>query len=366
MNYRKVTIHPAESIAAAGTKTIDITGNDVISRILVKYIITKGVAGHTMAAPLAADITKIELVDGSDVLFSLTGYEAQALNIYDRKCGTMNFGQQMASCMGESFYGLDFGRYLFDPMLGLDPKRFRNLQLKISYTLVGSDTTCTAAILEVFSDNFDEKGVSPIGFLMSKEHYSYTCGADGSFEYIDLPTDHPLRKLLLRAYTDAREPEYTIESVRLDEDNLKRIPIDITLKKYIDMMMGEWTPVEELFSCIVTDTAGGARTYYMTPTNEFPSIAGFGTPGTLVLGSPSGWMRGGKVVLISETGGQNIYGIVHGFCPNHCIEFPFGNPQDIDDWYDITKINALKLRLEAAGSGTSGKAQVVLQQLRKY
>lgn len=366
MNYRKVTVHPLESLTTAGTKTIDIKGIDVISRLLIKYIITKGAAGHTMAAHLAKDITKIELVDGSDVLFSMTGYEAQALNIYDRKCGSMCFGQQMASCGGESWYGLDFGRFLFDPVLALDPRKFKNLQLKITYTLASSDTTCAASSLEVFSDVFDQKAASPQGFLMSKEFYSYTPGADGSFEYIDLPTDYPLRKMLLRAYYDAREPEYEIESVRLDEENLKRIPLDITLKKYIDMMMGEWTPVEELFSLITTDAAGGTRNYYMTPTNEFPSIAGVSTPGTLAFGSPSGWMRGGFVRLVTETGGQNFYGIVHGFCPNHCIEFPFGDPKDIADWYDITKLDSLRLRLEAAGGGASGTAQVVLQQLRKY
>ena len=365
MNYRKVTVHPLESIAAAGTKTIDIKGTDMISRLLIKYIITKGVAGHTMAAHLAKDITKIELVDGSEVLFSMTGYEAQALNIYDRKCGSMCFGQQMASCPGESLYGIDFGRFLFDPMLALDPTKFKNLQLKISYTLVGSDTTCVASSLEVFSDNFDQKVPSPVGFLMAKELYSYTCGADGSFEYIDLPTDYPLRKLLLRAYTDAREPEYTIESIRLDEENLKRIPLDITLRKYINMMMGEWTPVEELFSCIAAQVAD-VRVFYVTPTNEFPSFAGLCTNAGDLYATGVGWFGGGKITLAAPGGSHNVYGIAHGYLPNHCIEFPFGDPKDIDDWYDVTKIDSLKLRLEAAGSGTGGVAQVVLQQLRRY
>jgi hypothetical protein len=362
MNYRKVTIEPLVSIDSAGTRTIDIGGKDVISRILIKYVITKGVAGHTMAGPLAKDISKIELVDGSDVLFSMSGYEAQALNIYDRKCGSMNHGQQMASCPGTSFYGLDFGRFLFDPVLALDPSKFTNLQLKITYTLVSSDTTCAASSLEVFSDVFDEKVVSPMGFLMSKEIYNYTVGADGTIEYIDLPTDYPLRKMLVRAYLDAYEPDHVLESIRLDEDNLKRIPLDITFKKYVDMMMCEWTPVVELFSCIpyIYTTP---RTYYVTPTNQFPSIAGLGSGDNVVVGMSSDWMRGGKVKIITEGGGQNLSGVAHGFLPNHCVEFPFGDPKDMDDWYDITRIKNLKLRLEANVAGT---AQVVFQQLRKY
>jgi hypothetical protein len=359
VNYRKVTVHPLESIAAAGTKTIDIQGTEVISRLLIKYIITKGAAAHTMSAHPAKDVTKIELVDGSDVLFSLTGYEAQALNIYDRKCGSMCVGQHMASCPEESWYGLDFGRFLFDPVLGLDPKRFKNLQLKVSYTLTSVDSTCTASSIEVFSDVFDEKVVSPVGFLMSKELYSYTTGADGSFEYIDLPTDYPLRKMLLRAFTNHYEPEYTLESVRIDEENQKRIPLDITLSKYINMMMSQWKEVSETFAIIGYTTE---RDYYVTPSNYFVGVAGLST-GDENFTAVTGWPRGGYITTITH-GGQNFYGQVHGFCPNHCVELPFGDSMDMEDWYDLTKLQSLRLRLESAVA--SGAAQVVLQQLRKY
>jgi hypothetical protein len=359
VNYRKVTVHPLESIAAAGTKTIDIQGIEPISRLLIKYIITKGVAAHTMSAHPAIDITRIELVDGSDVLFSLTGYEAQALNIYDRKVGSMCAGQHMASCPEESWYGLDFGRFLFDPLLALDPKRFKNLQLKVSYTLTGVDSTCTAASIEVFSDVFDQKVVTPMGFLMSKELYSYTTGADGSFEYIDLPTDYPLRKMLVRAFTTAYEPEYTIESIRIDEENQKRIPLDLTLSKYLSIMRGVWHQVVEQFAIIGYTSE---RVYYVTPTNYNVAVAGLST-GDENFTSPSGWPRGGKIT-VSTHGGQNFYGHVHGYCPNHCVELPFGDGNDVDDWYDLTKLQSLRLRLESAVA--SGTAQVVLQQLRKY
>lgn len=361
MNYRAVVVHPLESIDAAGTKTIDIRGLDIISRIMIKYELYK--SKHDMDAHAALDVTKIELVDGSDVLFSLTGAEVQALNIYDRKCGSMCKGQHMASCYDETWYGLDFGRFLFDPELALDPARFRNLQLKITYVLTTADTGASAARLEVFSDVFDEKVVSPVGFLMSKEHYSYTCGADGSYEYIELPTDYPIRKMLVRGYTQAYEPEYTIQSVRLDEENQKRVPININLEKYINMMMSQWAEVEEALACITYTLT--ERIWYTTPTNYFPSVAGVGT-GDELISSPPTWPRGGKVTLYSHAGGQNFFGLVRGYCPNHCVEFPFGDPMDLADWYDVTRLDNLRLRLEAGDSGASGEAQVVLQQLRRY
>lgn len=361
MNYRKVTIHPRESLSSAGTKTITIRGVDVISRILIKFELYK--SKHDMDNHAASDITKIELVDGSDALFSMTGLEAQALNIYDRKCGSMCKGQHMASCYDETWYGLDFGRYLFDPELALDPKQFTNLQLKITYTLTTADTGASAARLEVFADVFDEKVVTPVGFLMSKEYYSYSCGDDGSYEYIDLPTDYPMRKMLVRAYTASYEPHYSIESVRLDEDNLKRTPIDIAVESYVTMMMSEWQEVEEALA-VITYTLT-ERTWYTTPANYFPSVAGVST-GDELISSPPGWPRGGAVTLYSHAGGQNFFGLVRGYCPNHCVEFPFGDPKDMNDWYDVTKIDNLRLRLESGDSGSSGAAAVILQQLRKY
>lgn len=360
MNYRTVTIQPLKTFDTDGTLILPIRGTDVISRITIKFDITKVL--HAMSRHSASDITRIELVDGSDVLFSLTGYECQALCIYSRKCGGMVRGQHMGGNPERSFYGLDFGRYLYDPVLALDPKRFDNLQLKVTYTLNTMDADAAAGSIEVFSHVFDEKVVSPIGFLMSKEHYSYQCGADGSYEYIDLPTDWPLRKLLVRGWEDGEEPESVIESVRLDEDNLKRIPIDIVTKTYNDMMKAVWTPVQEMFSIIVSNAIGNI--FYVTPTNYFPSIAGMNS-GENLMYAQHGWMKGGKVDVLCITG-SNYHGVAHGFLPNHCVEFPFGDPMDIDDWYDITKLDSLKLRLEAGDSEDSGYAQVVLEQLRKY
>ncbi|KKK87598.1 hypothetical protein LCGC14_2751610, partial [marine sediment metagenome] len=101
--------------------------------------------------------TKIELIDGSDVLHSLDGGQNQALCIFDRKCPTMNHGQYINANSQRSLYGIDFGRFLFDKELALDPSRFRNLQLKVSYDSDISDDGVTSGSLEVWADLFDEK-----------------------------------------------------------------------------------------------------------------------------------------------------------------------------------------------------------------
>lgn len=357
MRYRIATIHPTESITSAGTKTIEIKDKDPISRIQVRYRVTK--TKHSMDAPGCFDVTKIELVDGSDVLFSMTGAECQALNIYNRRVGTMNHGQHSSGNGEINYFGLDFGRWLWDKVLALDPTRFKNLQLKISYVLTTSDSSGAAAELEVLAWLFDEAVISPMGFLTGKELYSFTPGADGAFEYIDLPTDRLMRKMLVRGYYDGREPWYELESIRLDEDNQKKIPLDITFEKYYQFMKPFWQELSEPFM-VIPNTSG--HVYYVTPTDYYARIAGLSTGAVYFVAS---WMPGGKIT-INASAGTDILGTAKGFLPNHCFEVPFGDDKDIEDWYDVTKVGSLRLRLESATGGISGTAQVVTEQMRKY
>lgn len=359
MNYRTATILAAKDLGGSGTEPIAIKITDIISRITLKWGPLKGQNGDS--APQWKDITKIELVDGSDVLHSMNGGENQALCIYDRKCPTMNEGCHINANISLSTYAIDFGRYLFDPVLALDPKRFNNLVLNVTYNEAVSDTLATAGILEVKAECFDQKMVSPMGFFMAKEHWNAAKPTAG-YEYIQLPTDYPIRKMLLQAYLAAYEPWYQVSEARLDEDNEKRIPFDWDLEQYLNYMIGIWTPVREKFMATITQDSP----YFVTPTDYWTNLSAIGSNANLYAYITGANHKGGKIILTSSTGaGLEVNGVVSGYLPNHCFEFPFGNPQDMDDWYDVTKVGSLRLRLKA-GTGASTTTGVVLQQLRRY
>jgi len=360
MKYRRTTILPTASKVAAGTETISIKVSDPISRIGIRWGIT-ATATDMSAAP-AADITKIELVDGSDVLHSLSGYENQALAIYSRRVGTMQYGRLHQSLVTQSFFGIDFGRKLYDPLLALDPTRFENLQLKITYALTNVYSDGAAGELEVWADVFDEKVITPIGFLMAKEHYSYTMAADGSYEYITLPTDYLLRKMLIRAHRDQYTPTAQLQAVRLDENNEKKIPFDITLEDWIVGMLGRRQVVEEL---IEGNAVHEEHTYYVTPTDEWcVTLLHLRDQAYNII--QTDWVNGGQVKMYFNGGSAAFQGMARGHYPHHTFEFPFGDDQDPEDWYDVTELGNLRLRLEAGDSGVEGTCQVVLEQLRGY
>jgi hypothetical protein len=359
MNYRTATIQSPTDLGPSGTQTIDINVKDVISRLIITFSRTK--SKHSMDAEPWKDMPKIELVDGSDVLHSMNGGENQALCMYDRRAPCMNHGQHLSACSEFDVFGIDFGRYLFDPSLAFDPKRFANPQLKITWNEALSDTGVTANGLAVYAECFDEKVPSPIGFLMSKEHWNAAKPTSG-YEYVDLPTDYAIRKMILQAFRSGYEPWYQVSEARLDEDNEKRIPFDWDLELYHRIMKPIWVPVSQQFEAQVDSTGAD---FYIQPTDFYATLVAMPSNIAAYNYSTGGYFKGGKVTLKGNTGNSQVVGIARGYLPNHCFEFPFGDPNDLNDWYDVTKIGSLRLRLKA-GPGASTTTGLVLQQLRKY
>ncbi len=361
MNYRQATILAGSDVDAAGTKDMEIKIKDIISRITIDFAVTK--SKHGMDSYRHNNITKVELKGDGEVLFSMNGGQIQALNIYDRKCPTLNGDACMSGVAERASYGLDFGRYLFDPQLGLDPKQWNSLILYVTYDENVSDTGVTANEMNVWADVFDEKIVTPMGFLRGYQHDSRTPPSSG-YDYITIPTDKTIRKMLVQGYRAQYHPYYQITEVRLDEDNEKRIVFDWDLDDYYQVMKGIWTPVRENIMGIIG--GGGDFVYYCTPTNYFGLMLAMGV-GSACYGYVDTWQKGGYFVPYASGASQPfVQAKVEGLLPNHCFEFPFGNPMEVDDWYAVRPEMDLRLRIKAGSGGASGTIATVLQQLQRY
>ena len=360
MNYRLAVIYDELTLpAVAGTITIPIRLEEPISRIAIKFQVTKSL--NCMTGHPAEDITRIEIVDGSDVLHSSTGLENQSLCIFDRKTPTMWNGVALINNAQESMYGIDFGRWLFDPELAFDPKRFSMPQLRITYNSRVSDTGATVPRLMAVAYVFDEKVINPVGFLMSKEHHSSACPANNAYLYVEMPIDYPYRRFLLRAHLLRTNPQTNVQHIRLDEDNLRRLPIDMNMEDYIYLSMCRWQQVNEpLHICI----EGANQNFFFTASNYFNMVGGEVTAAAHPVSAVRA-LTGGNVEL-SSTEVTTMMGQTMGWCPNHSIDYEFGDVNDLNDWYDVTKVGNLRLRVQGGASGIAAAYQVLLQQLRYY
>lgn len=359
MNYRLATIFAKKSYTDDVVEIIDINLQDPISHLVIEMSNTRGSASPS--AHITADLVRIELLDGSDVLTSMTGMEAEAMDWY-------NSGGEQRSSYNYWMNGggptrtvvVSFGRWFWDEMLALDPNRFRNLQLKISLDEQIHDTSATALSLEVWAAIFDQADISPIGFLMGKEIKAYTLTSSGH-EYTDMPLDYPYRGFFLQSLLAGTEANQTITNIKLSEDVDKRVPIDQGTDDILRTIEQVSKPVRESFWC-ATDTSN--RNQFIMPTTRVIGNANEwnAAPGTGSISLYDG--DGGQLKTMQLTTGANVMIQVEGWLPHGVFHIPFGRQNEIEDWYDVRRVGSLVADITAAA--VTHTARIFLQQLRAY
>jgi len=362
VKYRIATLLAVTDVSSDYTEDIDVDVKDPISQIVICYDEMHVGSGSAQGHP-AECVTKIELIDGSDVLYSLSGVEAQAVDYYHNHIEPANRMRYLNTNYAYMVFNINFGRYLYDPELALDPARFSNLKLRITIDRGAGGTASVAGRLRVIAHLFDEKTISPIGFLMQKEVKTYTLG-DSSHEYTDLPLDHPYRKLFIRGQRDSYTYDNQIANIKLSEDGDKKVPFNQSsynlvrgvisqTKPYCEGIKGAGHPAGRFYFCTpcFDVTFAGAQWRNVTQTDNVPHFYGG---------------AGGYFEECQVTGAGNWSAICQGWLPHAVLEIPFGLQGDIADWYDVSGLGNLKLDITGGGSVGTAYAQIMLQQLRRY
>jgi len=357
MKYRTTTVLARSDLGVSGTKIIDINLKDIVSKLLFRIeatVVNTVFTGHVLDC-----VSKIELVDGSDVLCSLSAYQMDGLHFLDTgKLASLEV-EALYDTTLDVFTAMLFGRFLHDPELAFDPKQFTNPQLRITYDATAVMALATHVYLTVLAECFDEKVPSPVGFLRNTEHYRYTSEAD-TYKYIDLPTDLPLRKLIVQPKRYQWAPVSTLAEVRIDEDNLKRIPFDLDYVNLRALMFHQFGEVE--YSFVSVGHVNPAWPLY-TPVADMGPVE---ANNMVTIESPRvQGQAGSHLALHCSDTTNSVFGRGHGRIPCFMVCYPFGDQKDIDDWYDLAGVGSLKLRIKD-GAVAPASTRVILQQLRRY
>lgn len=358
MKYRQVELQARKTYTSDTTEIIDINLADPISNLIIAVENTNSSA--TMTAHPLASVLQIDLVDGSDVLFSLDGYEAEALDWYNNGGQfRSNYNYFLNGGTSMRLIGINFGRKLWDELYAFDPKMFTNPQLKIQLDIDAGGMSCATMYLTVWANVFDEKVPSLQGFLTAKEVKQYTM-ASATHEYTDLPLDHTYRSLFFRPFLLGTEPNQAVTLIKLSEDQDKRVPFEIEGQEITRNLMEMYGPVEEHYYF-----ATGTSTKYI-----------YCAPTTRVVATGAVWAAaaadaqpafyngdGGRLDTITDTAGSNYQVFARGWVP-HCVyQIPFGDQMDPDDWYDVRGLGSLRLDITGAAAA---QGFIFLQQLRPY
>ena len=362
MKYRLATVFAEKEFTADATEIIDMNIADPISELIVRFQVENGAEANATGHPVRC-IEKIELVDGSDVIFALSGAEAHALDWYNHQIVRPNIMWYLTNLVMDCALHISFGRFPMDPLLAFDPRKFRNPQLKITIDKDGGGMNTAGVTVSVFARTFDEKTIEPTGFLMNKEIKDYAL-ASGTREYTDLPTDYPYRKLLLRSQKYGSGIEHCFDTIKLSEDNDKKVPLNHAIEEILHAITGYGKPYREW---ILTNAPTGGRNIFITP-GYWPAFSATGWTSAVPSHQASVYEGdGGRAKVYKTTDGQNIQIMCMGWCPHSTIEIPFGMQGEIEDWYDVTKLGSLRLNMKAGTAvDSSDTCQVFLQQLRKY
>jgi len=355
MNYRNVVLQDNLTITTAGTSTYDINLADVISRLQFKFNIANHGTTPVIIAHPARAVTKIEVIDGSHTIASCSGEELLAQNYYDHNRSPWTYINGVTGTQSYFNINLDFGRWLWDPQLAFDPKKYMNPQLRVTYNKALYESSATAMYMTVTADTFDEKAVSPRGFIKRHEITSWT-PATSTREYIDLPTDFPIRALFAAGYSTTADVRSQIHDWKLTEDAGKKVPFDSPTRHTVAQVMSDYNPIIEP---VIFIAAAATEVVYTMPSYECQ----FSVIGTL---APDNWLTSytaDTLTMDATATGNRAEGFARGHIPFHTLPAYFGDKDNLEDWYDTSNIKNLELQTLAGTVGTSPVGRVHLEQL---
>jgi len=364
MIYRRHYIANRQVLADSGEQTWDVRVRDPISALWVEFRATNG-ATHNVNNSLPEVIDKIELIDGSKVICSMSGVEAFALACYSLgKFPYHNFTEWPGDIpvIGIPIF---FGRRFFDAQYAVDPTRFTNLQVRIKWNLanvraVGATGYVTGtAYVTIFAD-LQEGGGAPQGYLLHKQIYAFTSAASGVV-YIDLPVDYPYKGILIRAAKAATYLDALLTAVKVTCDADKFVPVDIRMSE----LMTSYPFGSPLFNYAHDFHLKNADTYYtILKREERPAVDVEDTADCVVGLFHVGYGEGNASVYVAGSASgsyRNISAHVSGYLPYGAWHLPFGNPEVVEDYLPAPSYKSV--RLELTEGAASGACSVVTSQL---
>jgi len=368
--YRDYYIENEKTLANSGTVVIELAVVDPISEIHIRFKAKNG-ATSNKNNPICKNISKIEIVDGSNVIYSLNGYMAQAMSYYQRRVMPSMQRQGGPSENQEDHFIIRFGRWLWDPIFALVPAKFRNLQLKITWALNISGTTwlTDSAKLTIIAKIMEDMAAEPSHFMMAKSHYSWTTVASGE-ERIALPSDHPYALMLFRAWETETKLQSTITNLKLSLDQDKDIPFNLSSWDFLKAMENEFglfTLEQHVFAGTEENvqTHMGVGETIVATSESAPAGAGVTNTYPALHGVDSGHAN---IALTDSAGTDDVDSIIQmvtrGQALNHCFAYPFGLMNDPDTYLKAPDYGDVKAILTQGNAGAA--ANFALLQLKAY
>lgn len=364
MKLRDYYLARGQTVPDSGAVTWNLPQGLKIQDVRVIYSSTNGATSNTLGK-IAPSVTKIEVLNGSDVLASLSGREAQSLFFFS---GRNDYGKlplktlsAAAGAVVSEEFPILFGCYFRDPRMYLDTGRFANPQVRLTHSLpisatagFATGTTTVSIILRII-----DSGAPPYaGFMMNKEVESWVTGSSGD-DATFLPLDWPYAAIMVQGLLTTVAPASVLTNIKLLVNLGQYIPYDMATGDILAMNFEQYGEAKEYFVPL-SDTS-------FTWLSDIYSRAGavFDVAGAVGKGNISSVT--GESVVGTFTTGQAAGSMrvrVEGLAPHACFFLPFGDSDQPSDFLDPTQgVTDLRLLKTQGTAGADGR--VVISQLRQ-
>ena len=370
MRYRDAVLEYQKVLDDTGTFIKDLDITDPVTALYLEIQATNE-ATSNKGNFISDIITKVEIVDGSDVLYGLTLTELEALHFYKlRKTPTLfpsewGGGDQRHGCF------LLFGRYLGDQEYAMDFNRFKNPQLKITsniaaITAIGSGLSfATGTIKASIIAKVMEEAPTPAQYLMAKELLSFTSSSSsGAEERKELPIDYIYRMLMTRHWVQSSDINEVTSDLKLTCDTDKYIAFNRKVQQ-LDAealaLFGEGRLKHDVYR------SSGDHTRMLF--NKEPNIAyslgvadvkNFICAGDLWSSDWHGFQYDADGN--PDTTDRKLTGVEGGHALHATLPIPFGEMEKPETWFNPMPYK--KIELVFTSGGTAGACAVVAEQVR--
>lgn len=358
------TLLAPTDIGTAGTYIIDINTRDQISALDVIFRAVN-VTVSVMLNWVLACISKIEIVDGSDVKLSVSGAEAFALDYLTT--GKLPYTEASLTVGGYFGFGarIHFGRMLWDHAFALRPDLMKNPQLRITWDEDACNTGAIVNTLEVYAhvDDAPPQG-GAAAFLLTKQVKSYAL-AGAAHEYSDLPTDAPIRLMLIDAYSNDHDTEDLVDTIKIGMNNNSKILVDQSIRSIINASdrLGiesyPWTPDKVVTAKTFYSVFGSRNSVNL----QYDATAHVTAQTKFALNAPTGPLN----ALSASVDIQADFADVSGRVPGCCVPIFFGDPKLEDSWLGVNPNDSLRADILGLAASDSGDTlALVTQQAKRY
>jgi len=346
-----------QGVADAATFTLNLTGVGKIRWMRIHFEDTNGGTSNTVGN-LHSMVSKIQVVDGSRVLHSLSMQEEIALNAYRYGAMPQAFLTQDASAVLTEDCYIDFRLHNRDRSRWLDTNNYRSPMLLITWAMTISATagfTTADATLTVEAEIIDDGAPTYAGFLMQKEISSAAALASGISNVL-CQLDYPYIGLAVLIPYAATDPTTIITQIGLVINAGAIAPFLLETTDVHRGLVRKYPPFRQVMNPIHGGTANTLKFDLYKDTEG--SVGAAGATALAVLST----LAANQAVLAkttAETGQQNVR--LSGYLPMGCFWLPFGSGFDMEDALDPTQFQSMQVNLTNAAA--TGTVTVVTEQL---